>query len=285
MAGNHVEDHLSLAASSSLGRRKISLTKTPRLVPKPKKRRRAFPLPVYTATRFFVFFVRNAKGCEKLKKLLRTTKNPTPPEAASHDSDRLARCRRSGYDGREFNSPRENAPHDQKISLSPSPACCCSCSSRLARLCLGGRRTGKRAAGRQSAEPDVALHRQLLCQAPADSGRQCAVSSVGSEGRHDRRRYVPPADSHAHPSVDPKPAAERPDRRHRLFERLSLGASRSTPTSPSFCPIPTLISIWRNCGGWPSRKATNRRASRTKKDRPARSNGLRCSARSGRSTG
>ena len=95
MACNHVEDHLSLAASSSFGRRKTPLTQKPRVWSPHPRTPSAFPLLVRTATQFSLSIVPDAKGMEKPKKLLEKGKNPdasgNTPGGYCRNTDHLTR--------------------------------------------------------------------------------------------------------------------------------------------------------------------------------------------------
>ena len=126
-------------------------------------------------------------------------------------------------------------------------------------------------------EPDVALHRQPLRQAPADSGRQPAVSPLGSESRHDRHRHLPQADSRCR-------SFRRSQDRHLgdqidmcLFQRLSLGDQSRSDVDKFLAGAETIAQGSAGTG--------RPRASRTRRNRPSRSSGPSTLPRSARSTG
>ena len=136
-ARNHVEDHLSLATSSSFGRRKTPLTQNPASGPHtqetqrhcqvspfaPRKQRLSrserrlsparFALGCCTHPNSTSFRCFQRKGYGKTKKLLKRKTNPTPPEATSpklenrHVADQQHRIR-------EIAKAEQRSPADQQ---------------------------------------------------------------------------------------------------------------------------------------------------------------------------
>ena len=94
MARNHVEDHLSLAASSSLGRRRTSLTQNPASGPHAqntpaRSRSRCAPRP-----NFSFFVVSNTKGMEKPKQLRDRGKKGVNSPLRGHEITNKSRRKR-----------------------------------------------------------------------------------------------------------------------------------------------------------------------------------------------